>query len=127
MPFDGNPPDVLDDAIVLLVRARDRVKAGYTGSSFYRKDIFGRPRYCMSGALTHDDDGKWEATAYCLPQFKLAESIVREVIGGKSLVSYGTNPFAKFFVLRAYNRAIKLALSRQKENLGGTLKPNNRC
>ncbi len=128
MPLDGNEEiylpkpdptifpegDVRAGAIWLLERARRRVGAGYCSLKFYRKRWWhSTPAFCMSGALTYSDEGNLELfdrKTYDAKQ--LAEEIVRQIIG-TSLVNYGSRPFAKRRVIRAYDRALETAKARK--------------
>ena len=109
VPMRTVAPD-LAEAIRLLKRAEQRVSRRYCGLSFYTAPSWWNwaPGFCMSGALTHSDKGKWECDRFSAGRV-LAEKFVKAEIGGRSLVSFGTRDFVRGRVLRAFRRAIKTA------------------
>lgn len=102
------------DAIRLLERALARVTVGYFSAAFYRRTWFRRrPQFCMCGALTYTDDGHYEGYS---DAHWLAEKFAMDAIDGRTLISYGTRPFVKHLVKRAYRRA--LAAARENSSQG---------
>jgi hypothetical protein len=101
-------PSRADPAVVaLLERAILRATTRYTWSSLYRPpNLFhSSPGFCMAGALTRTDNGGWEDGSHV----RHAEALVRQAIHGRDLMEYGTWPFARRFVIRAFKRALTLA------------------
>lgn len=110
MPFDGTKyqDQTLVDAIALLERGLQRVTTGYCAYRFYRPKTWYRwsPKYCMAGALYHDDLGKREYSLYSFEAKYWADSLLVQQIGGKSLVEFGTRFGAKKEVIAAYKAAL---------------------
>jgi hypothetical protein len=110
MPFDGTYLRRADlrDAIALLDRGLARVTAGYCWGPLYKAPTWYHkaPRFCMLGSLCKTDDGLGE---YLDCEHRLAAEYLVKVIGGRSLVEYGTRLFVRRKVIRAYKRAIALA------------------
>jgi len=121
MPWDGIeyitdyrvklPKEELERrAIALLERGLKRVTAGYCPGPYYKPKTWWRnaPKFCMRGSLNCGDDGHWDVAApydaNCL-----AEEYLLRATGGKSLVEFGTRPFARGRVIRAYKTALAAA------------------
>jgi hypothetical protein len=114
MPFDGTYLRRADlrDAIALLDRGLARVTAGYCYDSLYKAPTWHHktPRFCMLGSLyVSGDDGLLGRRIY--DGHGLAKGYLIKAIGGRSLIEYGTRPFVRRRVIRAYKRAIALAIA----------------